>query len=111
MKKIASCKIKVGSTLTVKDVLVSMHGSLQNEFFGENIWSHPAASRILPITEKQKKENEAAERRSIMARSAAVNETYGSNSTTNETMIVLGENCDETNIEVWIKRDLLWIIK
>ena len=35
-----------------------------------------------------------------MARNAAMNETNGSNSTTNETMIVLGENCDETNIEV-----------
>ena len=68
----------------------------------ENLKSHPAASRILPITEKQRKANEAAERRSIMARSAAVNESAGSNSTANETTIVLGENCDETNIEVWI---------
>ena len=66
----------------------------------ENFKSHPAASRILPITEKQRKANEAAERRSIMARSAAVNESAGSNSTANETIIVLGENCDETNIEV-----------
>ena len=66
----------------------------------ENVRSHPAASRILPITEKQKKANEVAERRSIMARSAALNETNDSNSTSNETTIVLGENCDETNIEV-----------
>ena len=66
----------------------------------ENLKSHPAASRILPITEKQRKANEAAERRSIMARSAAVNESAGSNSTANETTIVLGENCDETNVEV-----------
>ena len=35
-----------------------------------------------------------------MARSAAVNESAGSNSTTNETTIVLGENCDESNVEV-----------
>ena len=69
----------------------------------ENVRSHPAASRILPITEKQKKANEVAERRSIMARSAALNETNDSNSTSNETTIVLGENCDETNIEVSIR--------
>ena len=68
----------------------------------ENVRSHPAASRILPITAKQKKANEVAERRSIMARSAALNETNDSNSTSNETTIVLGENCDETNIEVSI---------